>query len=236
MRRTLTGMTPDAAHTNRAVLFDIDGTLIDSNYLHIDAWGRAFAAVGRPVDSWRIHRAIGMDSSKLMRSLVGDDIDRVGDEAKRLHGVYIAETASLLRPFQRARELLRMLAARNVRVLLATSAPPEELERLLLALDCDDAVFAVTSADDVENAKPDPEVIEAALEKGEVNAQNAVMVGDAVWDIEAAARAGVTCVAVESGGTGKAALEDAGALAVYDDPAALLAALDTSPLARLWAE
>lgn len=228
-------MTPDAVRPTRAVLFDIDGTLIDSNYLHIDAWARAFVAVGRPVDSWRIHRAIGMDSSTLMRSLVGDDVDRVGDEAKRLHGVYMAETASLLRPFQRARELLRMVAARNVRVLLATSAPPEELERLLLALDCDDAIFAVTSADDVENAKPDPEVIQAALKKGEVSAENAIMVGDAIWDIEAAALAGVSCLAVECGGTGKAALTQAGALAVYDDPAALLASLDQSPVARLWA-
>jgi HAD superfamily hydrolase (TIGR01509 family) len=215
-------------------LFDIDGTLIDSNYLHIDAWGRAFAAVDHPVDAWRIHRAIGMDSSKLMQALVGDETERIGDEAKRLHSVYVAQTASLLRPFERARELLRMLAARNVRVLLATSAPPEELERLLLALDCDDAIFAVTSAADVENAKPDPEVVEAALEKGGVTAENAIMVGDAVWDIEAAARAGVSCIAVESGGTGRAALHEAGALAVYDDTRTLLQALDTSPLARLW--
>jgi len=234
--RTLTGMTPADVSSNRAVLFDIDGTLIDSNYLHINAWGRAFAAVDHPVDAWRIHRAIGMDSAKLMQALVGDETERIGAEAKRLHGVYIAQTASLLRPFGRARELLRMLAARDVRVLLATSAPPEELERLLLALDCEDAIFAVTSAEDVENAKPDPEVVQVALEKGGVTAENAIMVGDAVWDIEAAARAGVSCVAVESGGTGEAQLRAAGAVAVYGDPAELLDALDTGPLARLWVD
>lgn len=232
--RTLTGMTPDDSRTKPAVLFDIDGTLIDSNYLHIDAWGRAFAAVDHPVDAWRIHRAIGMDSRKLLRALVGDETDRIGDEAKRLHSVYIAQAASLLRPFHRARELLRMLAARDVGVILVTSAPPDELERLLIALDCDDAVSAVTSAEDVENAKPDPDIVYAALAKGGVAAENAIMVGDAVWDIEAAARAGVPCVALESGGTGEARLRTAGAVAVYGDAAGLLESLDSSPLARLW--
>jgi HAD superfamily hydrolase (TIGR01509 family) len=228
-------MTHDNTSTTRAVLFDIDGTLIDSNYLHIDAWSRAFAAVDHPVDAWRIHRAIGMDSSKLLEALVGEEADRIGDEAKRLHSVYVAETASLLRPFERARELLRMLAARDVRVILATSAPADELERLLLALDCDDAISAVTSAEDVEQAKPEPDIVNAALEKGTVIAANAIMVGDAVWDIQAATRAGVPCVAVETGGTSRAQLVEAGALAVYDDPAALVTALETSPLARLWA-
>jgi HAD superfamily hydrolase (TIGR01509 family) len=228
-------MTHDTSGTTTAVLFDIDGTLIDSNYLHIDAWGRAFAAVGHPVDAWRIHRAIGMDSAKLMQALVGDEVDRIGDEAKRLHSVYVAGTASLLRPFERARELLRMLAARDVRVVLATSAPADELERLLLALDCDDAIAAVTSAEDVAHAKPDPDIVHAALDKCGVSSDNAIMVGDAVWDIEAAARAGVPCVAVETGGTSKALLQDAGAVAVYDDAAGLLQGLETSPLARLWA-
>lgn len=228
-------MTLETSRTNRGVLFDIDGTLIDSNYLHVDAWGRAFAAVDHPVDSWRIHRAIGMDSSLLMQSLIGEETDRVGDEAKRLHSVFIAGTASLLRPFERARDLLRMLAARDIRVILATSAPAEELERLLAALDCDDAITAVTSAEDVENAKPDPDIVHAALDKGEVSAANAIMVGDAVWDIEAAAKAGVPCVAVETGGTSQSQLTSAGAVAVYDDAAALLAGLDSSPLARLWA-
>lgn len=228
-------MTRDSSGTTTAVLFDIDGTLIDSNYLHVDAWGRAFAAVGHPVDSWRIHRAIGMDSSKLMEALVGDEVDRIGDEAKRLHSVYIAQTASLLRPFERVRDLLRMLAARDVNVVLATSAPAEELERLLLALDCDDAISAVTSAEDVAQAKPDPDIVHAALDKGGVSADNAIMVGDAVWDIEAAARAGVPCIAVETGGTAEAQLRGAGAVAVYDDAAELLKGLDTSPLARLWA-
>jgi HAD superfamily hydrolase (TIGR01549 family) len=233
-RRSLTGMTLDAATGNPAVLFDIDGTLIDSNYLHIDAWARAFVAVDHPVDAWRIHRAIGMDSAKLLQALVGDDADRIGDEAKRLHSEYVKETASLLRPFQRARELLRTLAARNVQVVLATSAPGDELERLLQALDCDDAISVVTSAEDVEQAKPDPDIVIAALEKANIPAERAVMVGDAVWDIAAAARAGVGCVAVQAGGTGAAELSEAGALAVYDDMAALLADLDASPLARLW--
>lgn len=227
-------MTTDDTQANPAVLFDVDGTLIDSNYLHIDAWGRAFAAVGHPVDAWRIHRAIGMDSAKLLDALVGDDVDRIGAEAKRLHSVYVAETASLLRPFQRVRDLLRTLAAREVQVVLATSAPAEELERLLQALDCDDAISAVTSAEDVEQAKPEPDIVHAALQKANVSAANAIMVGDAVWDVEAAARAGVASVGVESGGTPEPLLTRAGAVAVYEDAAALLAGLGSSPLAKFW--
>ncbi|MCU1442931.1 MAG: family hydrolase [Cryobacterium sp.] len=226
--------THDDAQARPAVLFDIDGTLIDSNYLHIDAWGRAFAAVDHPVDAWRIHRAIGMDSGKLMDALVGEESERIGAEAKRLHSEYMKETASLLRPFRRTRDLLRMIRARDVQVVLATSAPADELERLLLALDCDDAISAVTSAEDVEQAKPEPDVIHSALRKAHVPADRAVMVGDAVWDITAAARAGVQCVAVQAGGTGRAELTEAGAIAVYDDVASLLDGVDSSPLARLW--
>ncbi|MCU1635576.1 MAG: family hydrolase [Cryobacterium sp.] len=225
----------DQAPNRAAVLFDIDGTLIDSNYLHVEAWGRTFDALGVPVDTWRIHRAIGMDGSKLLPALVGeDDAKRLKPDAKRLHSAYLAETVSRLRPFRRARELLRTLAARDVQVVLATSAPQEELERLLVALDCEDAVAHVTSAEDVESAKPDPDIITVALAKAGVPAGHAVMVGDAVWDIEACARAGVRCVAVLTGGTGTRELEEAGAVAIYDDVAGILAGLDESPLAELW--
>ncbi|RNE56651.1 HAD family hydrolase [Cryobacterium tepidiphilum] len=218
-----------------AVLFDIDGTLIDSNYLHVEAWNRAFTAVGHPVDSWRIHRAIGMGSDKLLPALIGEDAAaRFGDELRHLHSTYLAETASLERPFAGARELLRAVAAHGVQVVLATSASPTELQTLLQALDCDESISVVTSAGDVGEAKPAPDILQVAVDKAGISTGQAVMVGDAVWDVEASKRAGIPCVAVLSGGTGEAALRDAGAVAVYEDAEALLGALDSSPLAALW--
>lgn len=214
------------------MLFDIDGTLVDSNYLHVEAWGRALVAVGHPTDAWRIHRAIGMGSGELLALLVGDDADRIADAAKRLHGLYLAESASLLRPFHRARELLRAVAAQGSQVVLATSASPDELERLRRVLDSDESVSVVTAAEDVEEAKPEPDIVHTALRRAGVAASEAVMVGDAVWDIQAAARAGVPCVAVLSGGTGEGDLRAAGAVEVYADAEALLGALPGSPLGR----
>jgi HAD superfamily hydrolase (TIGR01509 family) len=215
-------------------LFDIDGTLVDSNYLHVEAWSRALVAAGHPVDAWRIHRGIGMGSDELLASLVGEGTaGKIADEVKRLHRAYFAENTSLLRPFERARELLRTVAARDTKVVLATSANPSELAELLRVLDSDESVSVVTSAQDVDSAKPNPDLIHTALGKAGVAATEAVMLGDAVWDVEAAARAGVPCVAVCSGGTGAAELKAAGAVAVYDDVADLMAHLDASPLADL---
>jgi HAD superfamily hydrolase (TIGR01509 family) len=218
-----------------AVLFDIDGTLIDSNYLHVEAWNRAFTAVGHPVDTWRIHRAIGMGSEKLLPALIGEDAAaRFSDELRDLHSTYLAETASLERPFAGARELLRTVAAHGVQVVLATSASPAELRTLLRALDCDESISVVTSAGDVGEAKPAPDILQVAVAKAGVSTAQAVMVGDAVWDVAAAKRAGMPCVGVLTGGTGEAALREAGAVAVYEDVEALLRGLAESPLARLW--
>jgi HAD superfamily hydrolase (TIGR01509 family) len=221
-------VTPDRP---QAVLFDIDGTLVDSNYLHVEAWGRALVAVGHPTDAWRIHRAIGMGSNMLLESLVGEDAERIADAATQLHGLYLAETASLLRPFHRARELLRAVAAQGTKVVLATSAAPDELSRLRRALDVEGSVSVVTAAEDVEEAKPEPDIVDTALRKAGVVASEAVMVGDAVWDIQAASRAGVPCVAVLSGGTGEGDLRAAGAIEVYEDAEALLTAFEESALA-----
>ncbi|WP_346231865.1 HAD family hydrolase [Parafrigoribacterium mesophilum] len=217
--------------TLSAVLFDIDGTLVDSNYSHIAAWSKALAQLGEPVDSWRIHRAIGMDSAKLLDALLHEHAVELGDRAKELHQQYFLDAASQLRAFAGARDLIQTLSARGLRIVLATSAPEKELDVLTQVLQVQDAVAEVTSASDVEAAKPEPDIIEAALAKARTPASAAIMVGDAVWDIEAAARAGVPCVAVCSGGTGALELREAGAVAVYDDVADLLAHLDAGPLA-----
>ena len=214
-----------------AVLFDVDGTLVDSNYLHVHAWRRAFHELDRNVDSWRVHRAIGKGSGKLLSTLLGEeDAGRIGDRANELHSRFYLETADLLRPFDRAPDLLRELAGRGVRVVLATSAAPDELEALRKVLDVDDVVAGIVSGDDVEATKPDPEPVFAALDKAGTAPEETIFVGDAVWDVHAATKAGVRTDSVLSGGVGAAELTDAGAVAVYNDVASLLTRLDESVL------
>ncbi|WP_298458696.1 HAD family hydrolase [uncultured Cellulomonas sp.] len=217
-----------------AVLFDIDGSLVDSNFLHVHAWALACTAAGHPVDSWRIHRAIGMGSSLLLADLLGDDVDRIGEEVKDGHSERYAEMADQLRAFDGARELVRAVSDRGAVTVLATSAVPEELERLRAVLDLDEVIDAITAAEDVESAKPEPELVQVALDKAGVGADRAVFVGDSVWDVQAAVRADVPCVGLLTGGTSAAELTDAGAVAVYDDVSHLLRELDDSPLAATW--
>ena len=226
-------MTDARAARTVAVLFDIDGTLVDSNYLHVDAWTRAFLTAGHPVDSWKIHRRMGMGSERLLDELLEGDVDALGERSKELHSQEYAERAGHLRPFDDAAALVRAVAARGAKAVLATSAVPEELERLRAVLDVDDAIAEVVSAEDVEQAKPAPELVEVALERAGVPPECAIFVGDSVWDVEASRRAGVPCIGLLSGGFGKAELEAAGAIAVYDDAAALLACLDESPIGVL---
>ena len=215
-----------------AVLFDIDGTLVDSNYLHVDAWERAAADAGFPVSAWHLHRAIGKDSAMLLETVLADATDEQRDRAKELHAEYYQALAPRLKVLPGARELLAAVAERGMRVVLATSAPDEELELLREVLEVEDAVWAMTSSSDVETAKPEPDVVEVALEKGETEAGDALFVGDSIWDIKSAAAAGVATIGLRSGGISEEELRGAGAIAVYDDPADLLAHLDESPLGR----
>lgn len=218
------------SETPKAVLFDVDGTLIDSNYLHVESWARAFADVGAEVSSWRIHRAIGQDSAKLLDALLGERADELGNRAKELHSEYYKGLAPRLRPLDGARDLLTELHTRGLTIVLATSAPEDELDILTEVLDVDDAIHATTNADDVETAKPDPSIVEVALEKAGVSAGDAIFVGDSVWDCIAASRAGVSTIGLLSGGFSSTELLSAGAIAIYDDPAALLRELSLSPL------
>ncbi|CAJ1501990.1 HAD family hydrolase [[Mycobacterium] kokjensenii] len=216
-----------------AVLFDVDGTLVDSNYVHVHSWRCAFAELDIPVDSWRIHRAIGMDGSELVRLLSDDAPDDVRRRLKELHSRYYLRSAALLSPLPGARRLLERVSALGLPVVLATSAPDAELAVLRDVLDCDDLVTAVTSSADVEVAKPNPDIIGIALDRVGASARRAVFVGDAVWDARAAVRAGVDCVCVLSGGVPREELETAGATAVFDDAEDLLANLAATPIAAL---
>ena len=221
---------------NGSVLFDIDGTLVDSNYLHVESWGHAFATLGVPVDSWRIHRCIGMDSEKLMEAMLAGRVDELGDRAKELHSQYYEQLSDRLRPFDGARELVSALASRGVTVVLATSAPEDELATLREVLGIDDDVAHVTSSADVGTAKPEPDIVEVALAKAGSDAAASFMIGDTIYDVMAAARAGVSTIAVLTGGVSAAELIDAGTVAVYDDVRALLAGLDESPLTPLFGD
>ncbi|WP_239154771.1 HAD family hydrolase [Amycolatopsis sp. FDAARGOS 1241] len=216
------------------MLFDVDGTLVDSNYLHVHAWRQAFHEAGRAVDSWRVHRAIGMGSGKLLQTLLGErDAERIGAVVKNRHSDFYREQAELLRPFDRAPDLIRALAGQGIRVVLATSAGPDEIGLLRRVLDVDDAVWGIVAGHDVEATKPDPEPVLAALDRAGTEPENTLFVGDSVWDVRSATAAGLRTVALLSGGVSAAELTGAGAVAVYEDPAALLGDVDQSPLGEL---
>lgn len=222
-------MTP----TSGAVLFDIDGTLIDSNYVHVDTWSRAFADVGVEAPSWKIHRCIGMDGDKLLESLVGSADSAAALEAKDLHSRYYGEASGRLHILPGARELLQRVSDTGLTAVLATSAPESELAYLRDLLDVEDIVSVVTSSEDADVAKPNPEIVQVALDRAGVEPADAVMIGDSVWDMKASRTAGVTGIGVRCGGVPDAELRSAGAEAVFDDPADLIERFGESPIARL---
>ncbi|MFD0052888.1 HAD family hydrolase [Streptomyces sp. NPDC127168] len=217
---------------DRAAVFDVDGTLVDTNHLHVVSWWEAFRQAGHEVSMHALHRAVGLPSSDLVGWLLGEDRDRDQDaELSAAHKALYGQYFDRLPALPDAGRLLRRLAGDGWTVVLATSAGGRELGALRRAIDADDAIAATASADDVEEGKPSPEPVEHALELAGVPAERAVFVGDTVWDMRAGSRAGVRCVAVLCGGLPRADLEEAGADAVYADPAGLLASLDRSPLA-----
>jgi HAD superfamily hydrolase (TIGR01509 family) len=206
-----------------AVLFDVDGTLVDSNYLHAVTWWEAFAQAGHDVPMARIHRAIGMGTSQLLDRLLPADRDRDADSAlgaaeAALYSVYWRR----LRPLPGAPALLRACRGHGLRVVLASSANPRELSVLRATLDADDAIDAATSAGDVDHSKPAPDLVEVALDRAAAGPGEAVFVGDSIWDAQACQRAGVPCVGVLTGGTSESELREAGASSVYASPADVL--------------
>ncbi|MFD5073911.1 HAD family hydrolase [Streptomyces sp. NPDC058371] len=216
----------------RAALFDVDGTLVDTNHLHVTTWWEAFRQAGHEVPMHAVHRAIGLGSEDLIAHLLGegrdqDEADALSQAHKTLYATYFERLPAL----QDAGRLLRRLADDGWAVVLATSAGGAELGALRRAIDADDAIRATASADDVERGKPAPEPVEHALELAGVPAERAVFVGDTVWDMRAGTKAGVRSVGVLSGGIPRADLEEAGAVAIYRDVAQLLAELTDSPLA-----
>ncbi|MFD6662954.1 HAD family hydrolase [Micromonospora chalcea] len=218
----------------RGVLFDVDGTLVDTTYLHTVSWWEALRQADHRVPMARIHRSIGMGSDKLLDHLLGAERDRDADGRLRdAHDALYGEYWERLTPLPGARDLLRACAERGLRVVLATSAAEHEVAALRAALDVDDVIDSVTSSADAQESKPAPDILVAALEQSGLAAERVVFVGDSVWDVAAAGKLDIPCIGLTCGGTGRAELAGAGAVAVYDDPAALLDALSDSAVASL---
>jgi HAD superfamily hydrolase (TIGR01509 family) len=206
-----------------AVLFDVDGTLVDSNYLHAVTWWEAFSQAGYDVAMADIHRAIGMGSDQMLDKLLPSDRDTGQDDSLRTaHSALYSAYWARLRPLRRAADLLRACKKHGLTVVLASSADEPEFNALRAALDAEDAIDAATFSGEVERSKPAPDLVQVALDKAGVSADEAVFVGDTVWDVHAARKAGVRCVCLLSGGISRGELADAGANDVYDDPADLL--------------
>lgn len=224
-------MTEAADGTTRAVLFDVDGTLVDTNYLHAVTWWEAFRQAGHSVPMPDIHRSIGMGGDRLIEHLLGEGRDRSRDaEISTAHKVLYAQYFPRLAALPGAADLLRAVAGRGLRVVLASSAGGAELAAMRAALDADEVIDDAMGGDDVDATKPAADPVEQALRRARTTADRAVFVGDTVWDMHACRAAGVTAVAVLSGGVPRADLREAGAVAVYDGPADLLARLGQSPL------
>jgi len=212
-----------------SILVDVDGTLVDTNYFHTVAWWRAFQDIGEDIPMSSIHPLIGMGSDQLVQRLIG----RESEEASDAHSNHYEPFKDEIKAFPGAAELLGDLARRGARVVLATSSDEKDLDRLREAIAAEDAIDEAVSKGDVEHSKPSPDIFEAALKKFDLDPGRTMVVGDTKWDVEAAGKLELGVVCVLTGGSTRAQLDDAGAVAIYEDVAELLARLDDSPLGKL---
>jgi HAD superfamily hydrolase (TIGR01509 family) len=223
---------PKADGPVSGVILDIDGTLLDSNAQHAQAWSDALAEHGYDVDSGRIRPLIGMGGDKVLPELIGlSEESPTGQRISERRGeIFRTKYLPQVRPFPRVRDLVERLDREGHTIVVASSASKEDLRALLEKAGVRDLLAGETSSDDAERSKPDPDIVHAAMQKLGLPPERVVMIGDTPYDVEAAKRAGIRTIALRSGGCwSDTALQ--GAAAIYGDPADLLAHLDESPLA-----
>ncbi|HEU4559490.1 MAG TPA: HAD family hydrolase [Longimicrobium sp.] len=215
----------------RAVILDVDGTLIDTNDAHAHAWVDVCHEFGHEVAFGKVRRMIGMGGDRVLPSLTGlEEESETGEKMKERRGEIFRERyLPSCQPFPRARELLERFRDDGMQLVVATSASKDDMAALLKAADVADLIQAKTSSSDADNSKPAPDIVEAALENAGCGPDEAVMLGDTPYDVQASGRAGVRCVALRCGGWDDDALSDA--VAIYQDPADLLAHYERSPFA-----
>ncbi|HEY7258321.1 MAG TPA: HAD family hydrolase [Gaiellales bacterium] len=206
-------------------IVDIDGTLVDTNYQHTIAWGRAFADHGVDVPLWRVHRHNGMGGDQLVAAVAGDDVEaRLGDQIRESEAQRYGELIGEVTLLPGARDLLLGLRRRGHRVVLASSAKLEEVEHYVDLLDARELVDTWTSSADVDRTKPHPDLIATAAERL-ADSERLVVIGDTTWDAIAADKAGIPAIGLLSGGFGADELREAGCRGVYADAAELAASL-----------
>jgi HAD superfamily hydrolase (TIGR01549 family) len=212
-----------------AAILDVDGTLVDTNYHHALAWFRAFRQHGIVLPIWRIHRHIGMGGDQLVAALTSEEMEELkGEDIRAAEKTLYFELIEEVQPLTGARELIEDLRRAGRKVVLASSAKPEEVDHYLELLDARGIVDDWTTSGDVESTKPDPDLVHAAVDKA--GEGDAVMVGDSTWDCIAAKKAGLETVAVLTGGFSEEELLDAGAACVFESIEELRAKLSETPL------
>jgi HAD superfamily hydrolase (TIGR01549 family) len=196
-------------------IFDIDGTLVDTNYQHALAWYRAFRQEKIVMPIWQIHRAIGIGSDRVVEMLAGQEVEaKLGDKLRNAQSPLYKEMIDEVEPMNEAHELLRDLKRAGHPVILASSAEKEEAEHYIELLDAREFVDGYTTSDEVRASKPEPDIVNAAVEKA--GGGDAVMIGDSTWDCKAATRAGLPSIGVLTGGFSEQELTEAGATIVFD--------------------
>lgn len=213
----------------RGVLLDVDGTLIDNSYLHTLAWSRTLREDGRTETMARLHRLVGMGGEMYTRELYGAP----RDDLQEAHSRHIHELWDDMAPLPGAAELVHCIHDAGLQVVLSTSGGGDDVQRLIAMLGVRELIDHVASGDDVQNTKPAPDVVAVALQKSGLATDDAVFVGDTRWDVEAAGRAGLRCIGVETGGWAPHELEEAGAVAVYRDAHELASRFEDSLLGEL---
>lgn len=204
----------------RAVILDVDGTLVDTNYHHALCWSRAFREHGIVIPLWRLHRGVGMGGDKYVEAMAGADVEkRLGDALRERWAALFDALLDEIAPLEGAGELLRDLKARGHVVVLASSSIERHVERFLDVLRAREVVDAWTTKDDVEASKPDPDLVEAALDRA--GTRDAILVGDTPWDVKAAQQAGIETICVLTGGFSEAELREAGATDIVESVAEL---------------